>query len=308
MKFALGMPAVILYPPTMSPWEAQATPDDILGVARAADDAGWDWITVSEHMVIPQEMAGVMGRRFPEAVAAVGVLAGATRRIRILTYILVLPYRNPVILAKEIATLDFLSGGRITLGVAVGHMEREFEILEVPFKERGALSDEYIQAMKELWTRDDPSFKGRYVQFDNVVFEPKPVQKPHPPILIGGNSRPAMRRAARLGDGWLPWLVTREQLPSCLAYLRDQPGFSDRRGPFEVVMPLSPINVEDYSHQILGETRLPEEREEIVEEVGRLKEAGTTVIHVVTPRTRSVEQLLEWIEWFGRELIPVFRD
>lgn len=307
MKFALGMPGLILYPPIVSPWEEGASPADLLRVARAADRAGWDWLTISEHIVMPREMVGVMGGRFPEALSAVGVLAGATERIKLLTYVLVLPYRNPVMLAKEVATLDFLSGGRVTLGVAVGHLEREFEILDVPFRERGLLSDEYIEAMKELWTAEEPSFKGRTVRFENVVFEPKPIQKPHPPLLIGGNSRPAMRRAARLGDGWLPWLVTREELPGCLSYIREQPGFAEREGTFEVVMPLATFEIEDYTHRVVGETRLPGEREEIVEEVGLLGEAGTTVTQVVPPRTSSVEQLLEWIAWFAEEIVPAFR-
>jgi probable F420-dependent oxidoreductase len=306
MKFALGMPGLILYPPVMSPWEERAGADEILRIARKADEAGWDWLTVSEHMVIPREMVPVMGPRFPEALAAVGVLAGATSRIRLLPYVLVLPYRHPVILAKEVATLDFLSAGRVSLGLAVGHLEREFEVLGVPFEERGALTDEYILAMRELWTRAEPSFRGRTVRFENVVFEPKPVQKPHPPLLIGGNSRPAMRRAARLGDGWLPWLVKREDLPSCLAYICDQPGFGKRDRPFEVVMPLAPLNVEDYSHRVLGETHLPSEREEIIEEVALLEKAGATVTHVVPPRTSAAERLIDWIEWFAREVMPAF--
>jgi probable F420-dependent oxidoreductase len=306
MKFALATPALILYPPIMSPWERDAKPDDILRVARKADETGWNWLTIPEHVVMPQEMAAVMGPRFPEGLTAAAVLAGATRAIKLLTYVLVLPYRNPVLLAKQVATLDFLSGGRFTLGTAVGHLEREFEILKVPFKERGALADEYIGAMKELWTSPAPSFHGRYVQFENIAFEPKPVQKPHPPILIGGNSRPAMRRAAQLGDGWLPWLVTREQLPGCLAYIREQPGFAERRGPFEVLMPLAPLAVEDYTHRELGESRQPSERQEIVDEVGLLREAGATAVQVVPPRTRSVERLLDWTEWFAREIIPIF--
>jgi probable F420-dependent oxidoreductase len=308
MKFALAAPGLILYPPVMSPWERAAKPQDILHVARKADEVGWDWLTVPEHVVVPREMADVMGARFPEGLTAAAVLAGATTRIKLLTYVLVLPYRNPVILAKQIATLDFLCGGRFTLGTAVGHLEREFDILKVPFRERGTLADEYIVAMKELWTSPAPSFHGRYVQFENIAFEPKPVQKPHPPILIGGNSRPAMRRAATLGDGWLPWLVGREQLPACLAYIREQPGFGERREPFEVVMPLAPLNVEDYTHRELGETRQPREREEIIEEAALLQEAGATAIQVVPPRTPSVERLLEWTEWFAREIIPAFRS
>jgi probable F420-dependent oxidoreductase len=307
MKFALATPALILYPPIMSPWEPAAGAPEILRVARAADAAGWHWLTIPEHVVMPDEMAPVMGKRFPEAVTAAAVLAGATERIRLLTYVLVLPYRNPLMLAKQIATLDFLSGGRITLGTAVGHLEREFDLLGVPFKERGTLTDEYLLAMKELWTNPTPSFAGAHVRFEKIAFEPRPVQRPHPPILIGGNSRPAMRRAARLGDGWLPWLVTREQLPACLSYIREQPGFAERRGPFEVLMPLAPLNVEDYSHRELGESRQPRERQEIVDEVGRLREAGATAVQVVPPQTRSVEHLVEWITWFAREIFPLYR-
>ena len=153
MKFALGMPGLILYPPIVSPWEPEASPGDILRVAKTADRAGWDWLTTSEHLVIPREMADVMGSRFPEAVSAAAVLAGATERIKILTYVLVLPYRNPVMLAKQLSTLDFLSDGRIILGTAVGHLEREFQVLGVPFEERGAMTDEYLRAIKELWAR-----------------------------------------------------------------------------------------------------------------------------------------------------------
>ena len=307
MKFALGMPGLILYPPIVSPWESDASPGEILQVAKAADRAGWDWLTLSEHVVIPREMADVMGPRFPEAISAAAVLAGATERIKILTYVLVLPYRNPVMLAKQISTLDFLSAGRFILGTAVGHLEREFQVLKVPFEERGAMTDEYLEAMKELWTSPDPSFQGRYVQFENLVFEPKPVQKPHPPILIGGNTRPALRRAAALGDGWLPWLVTREGLPACLSYLREQPGFEKRSERFEVVMPVSSLNVADFSHEIRGETHLLSNREELIDEIGLLEDAGVTVVQVPPPRTSSVAQLLEWTEWFAAEIMPCFR-
>ena len=308
MKFALGMPGLILYPPIASPWEREASADDILRVAKTADQTGWDWLTVSEHLVIPREMAEVMGPRFPEAISAASVLAGATERIAILTYVLVLPYRHPVMLAKQISTLDFLSGGRIILGAAVGHLEREFRVLGVPFEERGAMTDEYLRAIKELWTSPDPSFQGRYVQFENVVFEPRPVQNPHPKILVGGNSRPAMRRAAALGDGWLPWLVTREGLPACLSYLEEQPGFEERRARFEVVMPVSSLEVADYSHEIRGETHLRSSGEELVEEIGLLKQAGVTAVQVPPPRTAAVGQLLEWIEWFAAEIIPQFSE
>ncbi len=306
MEFALGTPGLLLYPPVMSPWEASVTSCDVLSIARKAEYSGWDWLTVSEHIVMPREMAPVMGSRFPEAMVAASVLAGATSRIKLLTYVLVLPYRDPLMLAKQVSTLDSLSGGRFALGLAVGHLAKEFEALGVPFNERGKRSDEYLAVMKELWTSDDPHFEGRYVEFKDLVFEPKPLQKPHPPVLIGGNSRPAMRRAARAGDGWLPWLVRREQLPECLDYIRAQPGFAERAGNFEVLMPLLPLNVEDYSHRELGESRELRDRSDILDEVALLAEAGTTITHVVPPRTESLAELLDWLEWFGSEVIEPF--
>lgn len=306
MKFGLGMPALILYPAIMSEWEKDATAADILEVARTADEAGFEWVTISEHAVIPREMVGAMGPRFPEAMVAAAMLAGATKRVKILTYVLVLPYRHPAMLAKEIATLDFLSGGRFALGVGSGHLQREFEILGIPYAERGVRTDEYIQVMKELWTKENPSFQGRFVQFENLCFEPKPAQKPHPPILIGGNGKVAMRRAAELGDGWIPWLVKTEDLPSSLDYLREQRGYRDNPRPFEVIMPLTALAVEDYSHREIGETRLLEAKDEVMAEIVRLEKAGATGLVINPPRTKSLSHMLDWIAWFSTEVMPHF--
>jgi len=307
MKFGLGTPALILYPPVMSDWWRDATGADILDIVRKADELEFEWVTVSEHIVMPDEMVEIMGPRHPDALAAAAVFAGATKRVKILTYVLVIPYHEPVVLAKQIATLDFLSGGRFVLGAAAGHLEREFEILGVPYHERGARTDEYLRAMKELWTKDKPSFSGRFVNFDRIAFDPKPVQQPHPPILIGGQSKAAMRRAAALGDGWLPWLVKREQLAENIAFIREQPGFERRDRPFEVIMPIATLNVEDYTHRELGRTVSPKTKEAIIEEAGLLGEAGVTGTLVAPPRARSKEHFIEWMEWFAQDVMPVFR-
>ncbi len=307
MKFGLGVPALILYPPVMSRWETDVQPDDLLRIAQTADETGYDYLTVPEHIVMPTETAEIMGPRFPEALAAAAFLCGATKRIHLLTYVLVLPYRHPVALAKQIATLDFMSNGRFTLGAAAGHLEREFEILGVPFHERGAMTDEAIEVLKTLWTEDAPSHSGRYIQFDNIAFEPKPLQTPHPPILIGGNSKPAMRRAAR-NDGWLPWLITRKQLPDALTFVREQPDYGPSDRPFEVVMPLAQLNIEDYSHKELGRTKVPRGKDEIVEEVGLLAEAGVTTTLVAPPRTPDVEVFIEWVRWFAEDVRPAVDD
>jgi len=298
---------LMLYPAVMSRWEPEAPASAATRVAQKADELGFDLVTIPEHIIIPHEMAEVMGRRYTESWTAAAFLAGATQNVRVLTYVLVVPYRHPVMLAKQIATLDFLSGGRTILGCAVGHMQREFELLGADFKERGPVTDEYLAAMKELWTAGEPTFHGKYVQFENVAFEPRPVQKPHPPIWVGGNSRPAMRRVARHGDGWIPYLVRKKQLPECLDYIRQQPEFQANPRDLDVVVPLATFNIEDYSHRELGKTEVPRGREQTIEEIGRWRDAGGTGVLANMRRTPNVEALIEQMEWFASEVMPAFR-
>ena len=132
-------------------------------------------------------------------------IAGKTSRLRLVTSVTVVPHRPAVLQAKMLATIDVLSKGRLVFGIGAGWMREEFEALGVPpLAERGVVTDEYLNAFRELWTKDDPHFEGRYVKFANIRFEPKPAQKPYPPIWVGGESGPALRRTARIGDGWYP--------------------------------------------------------------------------------------------------------
>src|SRR6185295_1048827 len=143
----------------------------------------------------------------------IAYLAARTSTLRFLTSVMVVPHRPAVLTAKVIATIDQLSGGRITIGTGAGWMHEEIEAVGAPpFAERGKVTDEYLKAFKELWTKENPSFDGKYVKFRDIKFEPKPVQKPHPPLLIGGESGPAMRRAASIGDGWYP-IASNPQFP-----------------------------------------------------------------------------------------------
>jgi probable F420-dependent oxidoreductase len=167
-----------------------------------------------------------MGAHWPHALTAMSFLAGATSRVTVISAVVILPLHNPVVLAKEIATLDVLSGGRLIVAFGVGHAAEEFEALGVRFDQRGRMADEYLEAMSVLWTEDAPSYDGRYVRFADIRFEPKPLQKPHPPLWIGGNSPASLRRAARW-QGWFPWKVTAAELPARLAELRRDPAFED---------------------------------------------------------------------------------
>jgi len=131
-------------------------------------------------------------------------VAAKTEKIRLMTGIAVIPYRNPLTMANTLATVDYLSSGRLDVGAGVGWMKEEFDLLHVPYEERGEVMDEYLRILKEVWSEKNPSFNGKYFQFSNVHFSPKVVQKPHPPIWVGGESPRAIRRAAELGDGWFP--------------------------------------------------------------------------------------------------------
>ncbi|NMG01195.1 TIGR03619 family F420-dependent LLM class oxidoreductase [Aromatoleum toluolicum] len=307
MKFALATPALNNYPAAMAPWEPRAGGPEILRYARKADSLSWDWLTIPEHIVMPTDMKEVMGSRFAEGIAASAVLMGATERIHMLTYILALPYRHPLVLGKQIGTMEFLAGGRFTLGTAVGHLEREFETLGIPFEQRGPMTDEYLKALKEVWTSEHPKFHGDFVKFDNILVEPKPVQKPHPPIFIGGNSPAAMRRAAVHGDGWIPWLVTAEDLPGCIAYMKSLPAYDEKADRFEILVTTTAYKVEDYSHAEKGETEVSGDRDSVLREIEALQKAGATSVQVMPPKLQTFEQCLDWIEWYDQEIIPQFR-
>jgi probable F420-dependent oxidoreductase len=182
---------------------------------RLAEAVGFDSVFAVEHVVIPDNYASVYpyapgGRlpggpsvSFPDPLIWLTWVAAATTRLRFMTAVMILPQRNPLVLAKEVATLDYLSGGRIELGIGVGWLKEEFDALGVPFERRGKRADEYVAAMRALWAGDAASFAGEFVNFDKVNCNPKPVAK-SVPIVVGGHSEAAARRAGRLGDGFFP--------------------------------------------------------------------------------------------------------
>ena len=189
----------------------------LTAMAKAAEDGGLDLLAINDHVVVPTDInsaypysnsgvwPGAAVGECLEMVTAASFVAAATEKIRLLTSVMVVPYRPAVLAAKMLATVEVLSDGRLTVGCGAGWMKEEADALGVtPFVERGKVTDEYIDAFRELWTAEAPRMDGTYVQFDGVLFEPKPLQKPHPPIWIGGEGGVAIKRAARVGDGWYP--------------------------------------------------------------------------------------------------------
>jgi probable F420-dependent oxidoreductase len=181
-----------------------ATPDIIRSTAVRAEELGYESVWVSDHVVVPHANVVNFGEAVFDPLVTLAVAAGATRRVRLGTTVLIVPYRNAVVTAKMIASLDALSDGRVVLGVGAGWVAAESAMLGVPFAERGAMTDEHLAAMRELWTARAPTFAGRYTTFSDLAFAPRPVQTPHPPIWVGGHSRAALRRTVQFGAAWHP--------------------------------------------------------------------------------------------------------
>jgi probable F420-dependent oxidoreductase len=210
-----------------------ASPGIMARLALEAEAIGYDYIAISDHIVEPIDIHARYPYsdtgEFPQAsrgarheqLTAIAYLAAKTSRIRFLTSVMVVPHRPAILTAKILSTIDVLSGGRLIVGVGAGWLKEEFQALGAPpFGERGKVTDEYILAFRELWTSDEPRFEGRFVKFADVIFAPKPVQKPHPPLWVGGESGSAMRRAARIGDGWYPIGTNPQQPLNTLARYR----------------------------------------------------------------------------------------
>jgi probable F420-dependent oxidoreductase len=211
---------------------AATNPEYLAEFAQLAEANGIESLWTVEHVVVPAgygseypysrdgRMPGGEDLPIPDPLIWLSFVAAATRTIKLATGILILPQRNPVVLAKEVATLDVLSGGRTILGVGVGWLREEFDALGVSFDERGARTDEYIEALRTIWRDDEPSFDGRFASFDRAKSYPKPVQAGGPPVVIGGHTKAAARRAGRLGDGFFPGRGKLEDLTELLDEMR----------------------------------------------------------------------------------------
>ena len=186
-------------------------PQTLVRRARLAEAAGFDSLWVGDHIALPADAPDSADEARLEAVVALTYLAAVTERVRLGFGVIVLPQRQPVLLAKQIASIDALSEGRVTVGLGVGYVEAELEAFGVRLAERRARTDEYINAMDVLWDDGLASFEGRFVSFRELMQRPRPVQRPHPPLVIGGHSPAALRRAARVASGWFGWGLSPEQ-------------------------------------------------------------------------------------------------
>lgn len=194
-------------------------------VAQAAEAGGFESVWTGEHVVLPdpQVPPSPLPPEYPmlDPAVALAFIAARTKTIRLGTGIIILPQRNPLVLAKELASLDVVSGGRLVFGLGIGYLKPEFDALGIPFEHKGPRSMEYLQAMLAVWTQPKPAYQGRFVSFDGIQALPQPVQKPYPPIVIGGHTRPAFRRAVSHGNGWYGFALDLEATEKCIAGLKE---------------------------------------------------------------------------------------
>jgi probable F420-dependent oxidoreductase len=299
-----------------------AEPAAIKKLLARAEELGLGYVSVSDHIVIPKNINPLYPYSdsgeppFPpdgaclEQLTLMAYVAAVTSKIRILSSVMVVPHRNPVHTAKTIATIDVLSNGRVTIGCGAGWMEEEFEAIGTePFKERGKVTDEYLEIFKELWTAGSPSYQGKYNSFTDVKFEPKPVQDPHPPLWIGGESPAAKRRAVKLGDGWFPIganpafpLNTTDKYAAGLSSLKQMAAEHDRdpatvdlgfwsNWDWEVLDRKTPQ--EGDRHIMTGGTSA------IMDDIGALKEMGVDIFMFQLAKPESLDETLASMDRFA---------
>lgn len=296
---------------------ALADPPTILGLAKLAEDAGFASVWLADHVAFPVSFKSKypysasgdfptrLAEPLMETVATMAVLVGATRRVRIGSAALIMPYRNPVLLARMLVTLDQFSGGRIVLGAGVGWLEEEFEVLDAhDFKRRGRVTDEYIDIFKAISAGGEVSYRGETYSFAPIFSSPGAVQRPHPPILIGGLSDAALRRVVRRGNGWLAVTAGPEQLEERLGLLRrlaDEAGrpMQELSLVYKLFLGIGAPKLSPYGVREPGTGSMAE----ITDDVKRLFDLGFTTIIVRNRGTTSAE-LETQLDRFVGDIVP----
>lgn len=271
MQIGVSTPVLVQVPGVASRWEHNAGIKEVVEVAQVADSLGFNYLTCSEHVAVPTENASSRGSTYWDPLATLSFLAACTSRIRLATSVVVLGYHHPLEIAKSYGTLDRICGGRLTLGVGVGSLSAEFELLGQPWDDRGPRADDSIRALRAALSTTHPTYRGEYYRFDDVVVEPCAVQVPVP-IWVGGRTAKSLRRAVDLADGWMPFGLRAADIAALL-------GDVDLPAGFEVVLSTGPLDPTGEPNQTLRRLR-------------RLHDVGaTTVTCAIT--AASIDHYLE---------------
>jgi probable F420-dependent oxidoreductase len=267
MKLGIVTPVLTLLPRAHATWEETGTFADVVAVVREAERLGYHHCTCSEHVGIPVDVAETRGARYWDPLATFGALGVHTSSIRFAAHVLVLGYHHPLAIAKRYGTLDQVTDGRVILGVGVGSLREEFELLGVPFDDRGERADDAMRALRASLSQPTPAYDGAYYAFDGFVIDPH-ARQTHVPMWVGGRTARSLRRAVELGDGWAPFGLRTAEMGEMLARARDTEAWTSRPAPIEVVLqnehPLDPLT----------------EPERVQEQAQRFAEIGATALNV----------------------------
>jgi len=297
MRFGLTTPIVTLTARGHGPWEVDAGPDELRTIAIAADRLGFHHLTCSEHVGIPTDVVATRGARYYDPLATFGYLAAFTTRIRFATHVLVLPYHHPLEVAKRYGTLDVVCGGRLILGVGVGSLQPEFQLLGADFAGRGARYEDALRALRAVLGRRTPEYHGTHFDIAGFVVDP-PARQQRMPIWLGGKTPRSLRRALTFADGWDPFYLTVDELGTLLAKAREWPEWRARREraePFTLVF--SPDEVFDITRAA--------EREQMAALFRRYAALGTDVLSLRF-RSSSCAHLVEQLEILEKNIAPEF--
>lgn len=307
MKINITVPNSMHVAAMSQKWEYGLTGADVGTALSLADELGFHKCMLGEHFVIPKSHLELSGDHYLHTTVALGYIAGMTDNIKLSSSVSILPLQNPIVQAKAWSTLDWLSDGRAAAMFGVGWLEEEFDLLGVPFDQRGAMADEYLAAMIELWTSDDPEFEGRFVSFRNVGFAPKPVQSPKLPISLGGDAPAVLRRVAKFGDGWSPFRTPPDEFPECIDFIKSQGEYDGR--DINVFFHLEMLNVGS-RHEILDDPRSSGSKNAqiMIDQIGWLESLGVTeTIVPLPPGISGLEDYLDFLRWVAAEIIPHVR-
>lgn len=310
MKFGIQLPNCqgVLYPPDFVSFQS------IRKIAESAEKLGFHSLWVFDHLVAPPHLvANFKNPSFYDAPTVMTALSTITNKIALGFATIILPFRDPAILAKQIATMDQISDGRIVLGVGAGRWKEEFDALGVPYEKRGAITNEYLRAIKLMWAQEEFSFNGKFIKYTNAAFFPKPKQKPHPPIWIGGLSDAAIRRAARYGDFWFPASMTPTELSEGMKKLQAADQQARRASVTKVSLSSSlrideiggPTAIQEKIHTLPPAKSLVGTVREISAKLEGYAQVG--VEHVTMPISHaSIEDILRAMELFAKQIMPSF--
>jgi probable F420-dependent oxidoreductase len=258
MRLGIVTPVLTRLPRAHAHWEADAGIDEVERVVVAAERLGYEFATCSEHVAIPTDVARVRGSTYWDPLATFGYLAVRTTTIRLATFVLVLGYHHPLAIAKRYGTLDRVCGGRLILGVGVGSLEAEFDLLGAPFDDRGARGDDALRALRAAFGVTEPTYAGSHYEFSDLVVDPCGVQR-SVPLWIGGRTARSLRRAVELADAWAPFALSPDEVAGLLDRARTGAAWANRSAPLDVVLQpvpaFDPLGAPDQTRAALADHR-----------------------------------------------------